>query len=244
MEPVLVVLLWSGVAALTSMFGVVPLFGRPRVPVTWLGWSNAAAAGTMMAAAFLLAEAGIGGDPWVFGAGAAFGIVFVWWTHHLSGTEDLDLNDLEATDPSYGYEVLLSSNLHSGVEGVAIGAAMAYDLTFGIAVAAAMALHNIPEATLLTAVFRARGLAPGRSLLLAVVSNVSQVTMAVSTFAVLRALPGGGLAFTLAFASGGLLYLLMVDLLPESYEQAGSTSIALVTIVAMGLVALMQGMVA
>lgn len=227
------------------MFGVVPLFGRPRVPVTWLGWSNAAAAGTMMAAAFLLAEAGIGGgDPRLFGLGAGLGITFVWWTHRLSGTEDLDLNDLEATDPSYGYEVLLSSNLHSGVEGVAIGAAMAFDLTFGVAVAAAMALHNIPEATLLTAVFRVRGVSPGRSLLLAVVSNVSQVTMALSTFAVLQALPGGGLVFTLAFASGGLLYLLMVDLLPESYEQAGSTSIALVTIVAMGLVAVMQGMVA
>jgi len=242
MEPVLVVLLWSGIAALTSMFGVVPLLGRPHVPLVWLGWSNAAAAGTMMAAAFLLAQAGLAGAPQIFGIGAALGILFVWWTHRLSRGGDLDLNDLEATDPVYGYEVLLSSNLHSGVEGVAIGAAMAYDVAFGVAVAVAMALHNIPEATLLTAVFRARGLSPGRSLLLAVVSNISQVTMALSTFAVLGALGIDKLAFTLAFASGGLLYLLMVDLLPQSYEQAGSTSIALVTIVAMALVAVMQGM--
>jgi zinc transporter ZupT len=48
----------------------------------------------------------------------------------------------------------------------------------------------------------------------------------------------------LGFAAGALVYLVMAELLPECYRQAGPTSIALVTIVAMGIVVLLssQGM--
>jgi hypothetical protein len=36
-----------------------------------------------------------------------------------------------------------------------------------------------------------------------------------------------------------MVYLVLVDLMPECYQQAGSTSIGLVTIVAMGIVVLL-----
>jgi hypothetical protein len=35
---------------------------------------------------------------------------------------------------------------------------------------------------------------------------------------------------------GSLIYLVLVELLPESYYQAGHTTIAVVTLVAMGIV--------
>jgi zinc transporter ZupT len=47
--------------------------------------------------------------------------------------------------------------------------------------------------------------------------------------------------WTLGFAVGALFHLVMVELLPESYRQAGHRSIALVTIVAMGMVVLLSG---
>jgi zinc transporter ZupT len=98
----------------------------------------------------------------------------------------------------------------------------------------------MPEATLLTAVFRSRGLSMRRCAALAVVSNASQVLMAVSTFAVLQAAPVA-LPWALGIAAGAVVYLVMIDLLPESYRQAGPTSIALVTILAMGAFALIHG---
>jgi zinc transporter ZupT len=242
MQPVLVVLLASGAAVAAAALGVLPFVHAAGVPRRWLGWSNAAAAGAMLGAAYLLAAARIDGVAPALGAGALLGIMFVWWSHRVSGTEDLERARLDDRTAAYGYDVLLVSALHSGAEGVAIGAAMAVDPGLGLGVAAAMALHNIPEATVLAAVFRARGDSVARATLLAVVGNAPQVPMAVSAFAVLEAAPAL-LPAALGFAAGALIYLVTVDLLPESYRQAGATSIALVALLAMGVVAGLQGMV-
>ena len=240
MEPVLVVLACAFAAALVSPLGVLPLLGRDDVPIRWLGWSNALAAGMMLAAAFVLADAGVSRASIPFGVGALLGIGFIHGSRAFSGTEELDLNRLEEASLAYGYEVLLVSSLHSAVEGVAIGSIMAVDLSIGLFVAVALALHNVPEATVLAAVFRSRGMSWRRTAALAVVSNAGQVLMAVSTFAVLAAAPAA-LPWALGVAAGALIYVVMVDLLPESYQQAGSITIALVTILAMGAFALIHG---
>ncbi len=73
---------------------------------------------------------------------------------------------------------------------------------------------------------------------LAVAANINQVLLAVVTFAVTGAAPVL-LPWVTGFSVGALLYLLLVELLPESYRQAGHTSIALVTLVAMGMVVLL-----
>lgn len=239
MDPVVVVLVMASGAALAAVLGVLPLAGRRRAPTAWLGWANAIAAGAMLAAAYVLAQAGLGVGAGRMGLGALGGIAWVYFSHRLAGTHDLRLNRLDDEDVAYGYQVLLVGSLHSGAEGLAIGAAMAHDVALGTFVAAAIGLHNIPEATLLGAVFRARGESLGRSALLALVSGVGLVLAAVSTFAILAATPGA-LAAGLGFAAGALIYLVTVDLLPESYEQAGSTTIALVTILSMGLVIALQ----
>jgi len=239
MDPVLLVLAYSAGATVLAAAGILPLLGRERVPEAWLGWSNASAAGVMLGAAYLLAAVGIGDHALALGAGALVGITFVWWAHEVSGTGDLELNLQGPSAEGYGSDVLLVGALHSGAEGVAIGAAMAADPVLGAWMAAAIALHNIPEATLVGSVFRARGESPQRIALLAVVSNFPIVPMAVSTFAVVAAAPAVA-PWAVGFASGALIYLVTVDLLPESYRQAGATSIALVALVAMGMVAALQ----
>ena len=50
------------------------------------------------------------------------------------------------------------------------------------------------------------------------------------------------LPWALGFAAGSLVYLVMAELLPQCYRQTGHTSIALVTIVAMGIVILLGGL--
>ena len=112
--------------------------------------------------------------------------------------------------------MLLVASVHSTVEGAAIGAAMASSVTLGLIVAVALALHNVPEGTLLAAVFRSRGVSLPRAAALAVVSNFGLVLMAVATFAVIQAMPEM-LPWALGFSAGALIYLVMADLLPESY---------------------------
>lgn len=240
MEPTLVVLLYASIAAAAAPLGALPLVGRPQLPRAAIGWANALASGAMLGVAYALMSQGLDLGAAVGAAGAVLGIVFVFWTHVASGTEDLDLNRLEDTSPEYGYKVLLVTGLHSASEGVAIGAAMAVSLPFGIFTAIAMALHNIPEATVLCAIFRSRGTPLASAAGLSVVSDVSQVMMAVVTFALVAAAPSL-LPWALGFAFGSLIYLTMAELLPESYREAGHTTIALVTIVAMGIVVLLGG---
>ena len=242
MNPTLTVLLYSSIAAAAAALGAISPRGRTGLPASWIGWSNALAAGLMLGAAFMLA-ATAEHAPLSLAGGAMLGILFTHWTHAVTGTSDLDLNRLDEVDPTYGYRIMLTGTLHSASEGIAIGAAMYLDILFGISMAVAIAVHNVPEAAIQSAIMRSRGAAPRDAAGLAVAVNLSQILLAVVTFAVLTAAPDA-VPWVAGFAVGALINLVLVELLPESYKQAGSTSIALVTFVAMGMVAVVRWLVA
>ena len=240
LDPTLLVLLYSTVAATTSALGAVPLLVRARPSARWIGWSNALAAGLMLGAAYALMIGGLPRIPWTGVLGALLGAIFVNRVHIASGTADLDLNRLGDTPPEYGYQVLLVHVLHAAAEGVAIGVAMTVSLPFGVFMALAIAVHNVPEGMVLAVIVTARGVRVRDAAMLAVATNVSQILLAIVVFALTSAAPSL-LPWTLGFAVGALVYLVMAELLPECYRQAGRTSIAVVTIVAMGIVILLLG---
>lgn len=239
----LLVLLLASLAAATAVLGAGPFVFRRSLPVTHIGLANGVASGMMLGAAYVLLVAGLDHGMTAITAGSVVGILFVAWTHAASGTGELDLNRLEGGSDAYGYQVLLVNSLHSASEGVAIGAAMAVSQPFGVFMALAIAAHNVPEATVLCAILTARGARIGNAAGLAVAANVSQVLLAVVAYAIVRAAPGL-LPWTMGFAVGALIQLVMTELLPESYREAGHRSIALVTVVAMGIVVLLEGLTA
>lgn len=234
----MVVLFYSSLAAGMAAVGVLPLLGRRKLPRHWIGWSNALAGGLMLGVAYALLVSARERVPLSGALGALLGILFVNRTHAASGTSELDLNRLDETSPDYGYKVLLVNAVHSAAEGVAIGAAMAVNLSFGVFTALAIAVHNVPEGTVLAAILTSRSVRLRDAAGLAVATNVSQVLLAIVTFALIAAAPGL-MPWALGFAVGSLIYLVLAELLPECYREAGSTSIALVTLVAMGMVALL-----
>ena len=213
---------------------------RDKIPMAWIGWANALAAGLMLGTAYVIVVAGLNRMVLAGATGAFLGIGFIYWTHLIAHHEDLDLNKLDETRPEYGYQVLMVQSLHSASEGVAIGVAMSLNTGLGVFAAIAFAAHNIPEATVLCAVLRARGIRLQHAAGLAVMTNVSLILLAIVTFALISATPSLS-PWALGFAMGALVYLVMVEPLPESYLQAGNTSIALVTSVAMGIVVLLNG---
>lgn len=239
-DPTLTVLMYSSLAAMTAVIGVLPqaVRGPPSLPA--IGWANALAAGLMMGVAYTLLTAGLGDALTEGGVGALLGIVFVRATHALTETGELDLARLDEAGPEYGYKVLLADTLHAAHEGIAIGAAMGISLPLGISMAVALGVHNVPEAMILGRVLTRRGAGVLQASGLAMAANINQVLLAVVTFAVTGAAPAL-LPWVTGFSVGALLYLLLVELLPESYRQAGHTSIALVTLVAMGMVVLLAG---
>lgn len=246
-EPILVVLGYTALSAAASGFGAVPaaLFGSGRrrsLPTAWIGWANAVAAGMMLGAAYALAEAGLTGPALPTALGATLGVLFIFATHRALGTDAGPLDSDRPDDPTYGYKIVLVNALHSASEGVAIGVAMAIDLRFGIFLALAIAVHNVPESTALCSVLTARRVRLGVAAGLAMAADLGQVLLAVAAFAIVSAVPAV-LPWALGFATGALINLVLMELLPESYREAGHTSIALVASIAMGIVVLLQGVV-
>jgi zinc transporter, ZIP family len=240
LDPTLTVLVYSSLAAFAAALGVVPQAVSGRLPLRMLGWGNALAAGLMLGVAYALLDQGLTDRVLQGGVGAVLGVAFVRLAHLASGTRDLDLNRLDEMGPAYGYQVVLVNTLHAAYEGVAIGAAMLVSLPFGVSMAVALGVHNIPEAMTLAAILSNRGVRLHHAAALAVATNINQVLVSVVVFVLVGVVPTL-LPWAVGFAAGSLIYLLTSELLPESYRQAGHTSIALVTLVAMGIVVALGG---
>ena len=71
------------------------------------------------------------------------------------------------------------------------------------------------------------------------VARVPQTLLALVSFSVIPAVPRL-LPWALGFAAGTLLYLVMTELLPASYERAGNTGIALVVSFSAGVVVFLK----
>ncbi len=235
----LATLLYGAIAAAAAAFGVGPwAFGR-RPSRRLIGLANALAAGLMLGAAYILVSEGLTGPAAPGAAGAVLGILFVYGSHAFGGTADLQLNLPDEVSPEYGYKVVVVNSLHSASEGIAIGVAMFLDLRLGIFMALAFAVHNVAEATALCSVLVPRGVSLGRAAALSVLTDVSQPLMAVATYAVLVAAPVI-LPPTLGFAVGAIIYLTVVELLPEAYTQAHEVGIGVTAAVAMSAVAVLR----
>jgi zinc transporter ZupT len=246
-HPTLTVLAYSALSAAAAAVGALPLaaFGRGArraLPTAWIGWANALAAGMMFGAAYLLAESGLAGPPLPAALGAALGALFIFATHAALRAAGPPSAPEIGAGPGRGRRALVLSALHSASEGVAIGVAMAADLSFGIFLALAIAVHNVPEATVLCALLTRRGRRLPAAAALAVAADATQVLLAVAAFALASAAPAA-LPWVQGFAVGALTNLVLIELLPESYREAGHTSIALVASVAMGIVVLLRGLV-
>lgn len=239
MSPLATVTLVSGAAALAAALGALPhAFGRPPTR-SMIGWANALAAGLMLGVAYTLLTEGLDGGLLAGGAGALLGLLFARLAHAAAGTGELDA-DVSDLPAGAAYKLILVDTLHAADEGVAIGVAMAVSLPLGLAMALTLGVHNVPEAMVLSSTLGRQGAPPLRTTLLSVGVNLAQVVLAVVSFSLVLTSPVL-LPWLAGFAVGALIYRTLVELLPESYHQAGRTSIAMVTLLAAGMVVLLAG---
>ncbi|MCZ6778063.1 MAG: ZIP family metal transporter [Acidobacteria bacterium] len=236
------VVLYSGLAAACAALGVLPFMARRRLPSAWLGWADALAAGLMLGASYILVVEGIERLPLAETFGTLAGIATLYATHALTGIWKPGLRPARPDGSGPTDKLWLRNAIHSSAEGVSIGAAMAVDLDFGIFVALALTAHNVPEATALCAYLVPRGVRLLPAALLCVAANLGQIVLAVLTFLMVAEQPAL-LPAALGFAAGALIYLVVVELLPDSFAKTGHTTIAVLTSVALGAVVIFRGMI-
>ena len=160
---------------------------------------------------------------------------FTYWTQRYSGTVGLPTRPEVKLEVEQGYKAIVQNAVHSASEGVAIGVSMAVSLRLGIFMALSLALHNIGEAMAQSALLRRRGMTSAEAGAVCVISKSPQVLLAVFSF-ILSPLLGSAFAVAPGFSAGALLYLVMTELLPGSYQRAPKVVIA--TIVSFSVAAL------
>ncbi len=238
-EPVLIVVLYGALAAAGSALGALP-FAFGRTPRAWVvGAAYALASGFMLGAGYLLMSKGLESEALVAVLGGGLGVAYTWWTQSYPGTDRLDVAPDQEIDRDTGYKTILQSTLHSAAEGVAIGVAMVVDLSLGIFMALALAVHNVAEGMALTAVLRQRGMSVGESAGLCVVTNVTQPLFAIVAFSLSPAL-GHFLPAALGFSAASLVFLVLTELAPASYERASRTLVATLMSVAAAAVVFLE----
>jgi zinc transporter ZupT len=209
--------------------------GLGAIPVAFVGnkskvvraFSGAVAAGMMISASvFSLAQEGIAlksqraAAPYEVILGLLLGAVFFWYVDRLFKNGKFDTAKFGKAGRR-GLLIFIAMFIHSFPEGVAIGVAFATgDFNFGLLIALAISVHNIPEGIAISLPLRAEGESFFKCALLSVLSSVPQPLAAVpAALAVWLFAPL--LAVGLGFAGGAMIYLVVLELIPEALEEGG-----------------------
>jgi zinc transporter ZupT len=208
------------ISDLATGLGALPFLFIDRVHPRWKGMSGAAASGMMLSASmFALADTALhrGGALEVI-AGMVAGALFFAWTAGVVARRHWHLSNWSAVESRQSILLISTMFVHSAPEGIAIGVGYATgEVSFGVLMAAAIAVHNIPEGTAVSLVLRARGASIWRCIGYALLTSVPQPVLAVPAF-LLTSIFQPLVAPSLGFAGGAMIFLVMSELLPESFE--------------------------
>ena len=233
------VLFAAASATAVTALGAIPGWLAPGNAIRHLGWANALASGMMLGISYVLLQQGITIGPVGGIGGSVAGIAFIYAGHRLTLLSQVDLSRPNDRGAASVRQVVQRGAFHSAAEGIAIGVGFLVDPLLGLFLAGTLALHNVAEGTAIVAALTARGWSMPGAALLAVGTKSTHIPMAVATAAWLgpAALPAG-----LGFAAGSMFYLVLVELLPESYLQRGHTGIAIAASAAISIVVLVEAL--
>lgn len=220
---------WVALATdLATGLGVLPLIWVRSLQPRWHGLGVAATGGMMLSASLfaLIGEGLQKGKLYEVILGLLVGAAFFSGTARLLERAEWRLGELSAAESRQGILVVVAMFIHSFPEGVAIGVGYATgELQYGLLLAIAIAVHNIPEGLAVGLPLRARGLSIWSCIFFAVLTSVPQPLAAVPSFLLVSVfkplLPLG-----LGFAGGAMIYLVVSELLPESFERCGKAEAA------------------
>lgn len=243
------IFLYSLLTALATGLGALPFCTKKKISSERHAKSNALAASLMLAASFWLIYEWVQYViPW-YEATAWF--LSIWWSSwwvvfgillwlgfiiaadaFLSKHEDLHIENIHGADAKKIVLILWVMTVHSFAEWVAIGVSFWPSLSFGIFIALAIALHNIPEWLAISSVMTSKWVPRWKAWWWSIFSSLPQPLMAIPAFLFVQQfapfLPTG-----LWFAAWAMIWMVISELLPDAYEWAPKETIA--TIITVGV---------
>jgi zinc transporter ZupT len=234
---VLTVFLYALATALATGLGALPFALVRRPARSWLGISNAIAAGLMLAA-----SAGLFREGFAYGvsqvlAGAAFGVGFILLTGRwLKDDHGLRIGKLQGVDARKALMIVGVMTLHSVTEGIGLGVSFGGGITLGVFITVAIAVHNIPEGLAISLVLVPRGESVSRAAAWRVFSSLPQPLLAVPAFLFVETFQPF-LPYGLGFAGGAMIWMVFAELIPDALEDAPRISV--VVSVALSILAML-----
>lgn len=240
LSPVVVVFLYGLVTALATGLGALPFAFVRTVSPRLLAYANAVASGLMLGASFGLVSEGADYGRVSTLAGAVLGVLFVLVAERLLGDRELEVGAARGEDARKMVLIVLVMTVHSVAEGVAIGTAFAGGATLAALITVAIAVHNVPEGLAISAVLRPRGASVGACAGWSVFSSLPQPLLAVPAYLFVETFRSV-LPYGLGFAAGAMVFMVLVELLPEAFDEGRRpVSALLVAAATVGMVLFQQ----
>ena len=228
------------VTALATGLGAKPLLFNPHIHDRGVGLATAVAAGTMLGASAGLCWEGANDGLLRTVGGALLGAGFIVLSRRVLGhRREVGFGVLRGADARGALMIVGVMTVHSFTEGVGVGVAFGDGQALGVLIATAIALHNIPEGLAISLVLVPRGITVLRAAGWSVFSSLPQPLMAVPAFLLVEwfrpVLPIG-----LGFAAGAMVWMVVVQLLPDALRTAPMRGVAAVTAVSAGAMIVLQ----
>ena len=236
--------LWVFTAALATALatglGALPFAFTRRGIGRWLGPANAIASGVMLGASASMLIEGIQRSGERTAGGAAAGMVFVFLAYRLVGQSDeLTVGALRGADARKALLIVGVMTAHSAAEGIGVGAAFGDTGAFGIVIATAIAIQNIPEGLAISLVLVPLGTRVRSAAGWSVFSSLPQPLLAVPAFAFVSQVEPL-LPVALGFAAGAMVWMVGCDLLPTALREGPRRAVVLDAAVAFALMLALQ----
>lgn len=228
------------VTALATGIGALPFaFARERVGA-WLGPANAIASGVMLGASASLLVEGVSRSTSRTAVGAAAGAAFVLLAYRVVGDDvNAHLGSLRGAHARKALVLVGVMTAHSAAEGIGVGAAFGDMNGFGLLVAGAIAVQNIPEGLAISLVLVPRGARVRAAAGWSIFSSLPQPLLAVPAFLFVEAF-GAVLPAGLGFAAGAMVWMVARDLLPDALAYGPRRAVVVDTVAAFALMLVLQ----
>lgn len=213
---VVVVFLVALATALATGLGVLPVMSVRANERRTIIISSSLAAGCMLGASVGLFYEGFTRAATGTLVGAITGVGFIVLTKALLGrTREAHIGDLKGARGLTALLVIGAMTVHSFTEGAALGVSFAGEESLGIAIAVAIALHNIPEGVAISLALVPFGTKPRSAAGWSIFSSLPQPLMAVPAYLAVRTFEPL-LSAGLGFAGGAMTWMVITQLLPEA----------------------------
>jgi zinc transporter ZupT len=244
-SPVLLVFVYGLITALATGLGALPFVMVRRVSGRMVGRLNAVAAGLMLGASFGLLAEGTKFGGWQTFTGGLIGVLFILATNRFLREHHVHPGAGGVRDDGMRRMVLIVAvmTVHSFAEGVAIGTSFGGGMALATFITVAIAVHNIPEGVAISAVLRSNGVSVPKCAGWSVVSSLPQPVMAVPAFLFVEAF-APALPYGIGFAAGAMVFMVLLEILPEAYGKGSAREIGTLTTLSMIAMMLFQRVVA